>query len=383
MNDIKIERLTAADYDEWLAVIDRVFTIQNRRYMDFEVELPKMCVRDDEHMGKHFAVKKNGKIVSSLGVYPLPMKVAGEDILFSTMGNVVTVPEEEGHGYMTQLLEVAMTELATIGADASRLCGDRMRYNRYGYEYAGFLYNFEVLKSHLKRKFTGFKSDISFVRVDESDTALISEMKKIYEMENAAVVRKNNYDFLKTLCAWKNKPYAAVKNDGSVIGYISVSEKKDSIAEISAISPEAFRELLVYWIITKGEKVVSIGVMPHKVEQIHILSELCQECNITNPSMFKIMNWEKVVNAFFKLKAQYTCVPDGELVIGIENYGNLLLSAENNNVSCVKTEQNPDISLSGLEATRLIFGTYPEQSVADFSHPFLPLPLSWNSQDRV
>ena len=117
--DIKIERLTASDYDEWLAVIDRVFTIQNKRHMDFEVELPKMCVRDDEHMGKHFAVKKNGKIVSALGVYPLPMNVAGEEILFSTMGNVITVPEEEGNGYMTQLLEVAMKELSDLGIDGS------------------------------------------------------------------------------------------------------------------------------------------------------------------------------------------------------------------------------------------------------------------------
>ena len=158
--DIKIERLTASDYDEWLAVIDRVFTIQNKRHMDFEVELPKMCVRDDEHMGKHFAVKKNGKIVSALGVYPLPMNVAGEEILFSTMGNVITVPEEEGNGYMTQLLEVAMKELSDLGIDGSRLCGDRMRYNRYGYEYAGFLYNFEILKHHIVRRFKDFDSDI-------------------------------------------------------------------------------------------------------------------------------------------------------------------------------------------------------------------------------
>ena len=104
-----------------MAVIGRVFTIKNGRHMDFEVELSKMCVRDDEYMGKRFAVKKNDRIVCSLGVYPLPMKVAGEEILFSTMGNVVTVPEEEGHGYMTQFPDDVMKEQAKQSGNSSLL----------------------------------------------------------------------------------------------------------------------------------------------------------------------------------------------------------------------------------------------------------------------
>ena len=30
--------------------------------MNFELELPKMCIKDDYHMGMHFAAKENGKI---------------------------------------------------------------------------------------------------------------------------------------------------------------------------------------------------------------------------------------------------------------------------------------------------------------------------------
>ena len=383
MMDVKIERLTAADYDEWLAAMNRVFTIQNKREMDFELELPKMCVRDDEHLGKHFAIRKNGKIVSALGVYPLPMNVAGEEILFSTMGNVITVPEEEGNGYMTQLLEVAMKELSDLGIDGSRLCGDRMRYNRYGYEYAGFLYNFEILKHHIVRRFKDFDSDISFIKVTEDDCKLLTEMQKAYELEKSRVIRGGDWGFYKTLCAWKNVPYAAVRADGSVVGYLSVNEENDAIAELGAVSDDVYREILVNWIITNGAESITIGLMPHKAAEIRIVSEICQECTITNPSMFKIMNWEKVVNAFFKLKAQYTDIPDGELVVEIENYGRLQLFAQNNTVGCRKTEKSADVSLSHLEATRFLFGTYPERSVCDFAHPFLPLPLSWNSQDRV
>ena len=141
---VEVERLTASDYDEFIPFLNNVFTLAHGRKEDFEKFFPKMCIRDDEHMGKHLAIKKNGKIVSALGVYSLPAKFCGEDIMFSTVGNIATHPDEEGNGYMSILINEAMRELERIGADASRLGGSRQRYNRYGYEASGTVYNFEI-----------------------------------------------------------------------------------------------------------------------------------------------------------------------------------------------------------------------------------------------
>ena len=77
-----IVRLTKNDYDEWLSVLNTVFTKQNNREMNFEKELPKMCVCDDYHMNMHFAVKENGKICALLGVYPIRLKVGDTELLF-------------------------------------------------------------------------------------------------------------------------------------------------------------------------------------------------------------------------------------------------------------------------------------------------------------
>ena len=54
------------------------------RKMDFVAEQPKMWVRSDEYMNKHIGVFEDGKLVSVLGIYPLPVKILGKDFLFMT-----------------------------------------------------------------------------------------------------------------------------------------------------------------------------------------------------------------------------------------------------------------------------------------------------------
>ncbi|MBQ5930028.1 MAG: GNAT family N-acetyltransferase, partial [Clostridia bacterium] len=126
---MELRRLKAEDYDSLLDLLNKVFSIKNQRQVDFEKDLPKMWARTDEQMGKHFGVFEDGKLVSALGVYPLPTIIDGEEFMFSTVGNIATDKEYEGKGYMSQLIDVAMQELKDIKADVSRLGGLRKRYN--------------------------------------------------------------------------------------------------------------------------------------------------------------------------------------------------------------------------------------------------------------
>ena len=45
---MKIERLTAQHYDALIGLLNTVFSKTNRRNMDFEREMPKLRIRDDE-----------------------------------------------------------------------------------------------------------------------------------------------------------------------------------------------------------------------------------------------------------------------------------------------------------------------------------------------
>ena len=105
---MEIKRLKKENYDELISLLNLVFTKQNKCTMDFERELPNMCIRDDAHMKKHIGLFENNKLVSVVGVYPLPAMVLDKKINFCTVGNVATHPDYEGRGYMSLLLNKAM-----------------------------------------------------------------------------------------------------------------------------------------------------------------------------------------------------------------------------------------------------------------------------------
>ena len=150
---MELKRLTAENYDELIGLLDYVFGKKNGKETSFEKSLPGMCRRTDEAMGKHVGIFEDGKLVSALGIYPLPCKIFGEEFMFSTVGNVATLPDYEGRGYMSIILDEAMKELSRIGADASRLGGVRQRYGRYGYEPAGVKYTFTLTSHNVKHTF--------------------------------------------------------------------------------------------------------------------------------------------------------------------------------------------------------------------------------------
>ncbi|MBQ7887111.1 MAG: GNAT family N-acetyltransferase [Clostridia bacterium] len=133
---MKTERLTSRDRDEILSVLNRSFTRPGHT-ADFEKNLPIMWTGEHDYPSRHFGVREDGRLIAMLGVYPLPVSIAGHDLLFSTVGNVATLQEARGKGCMKLLMDAAMEELAHIGADASRLGGIRSRYNRFGYDHAG------------------------------------------------------------------------------------------------------------------------------------------------------------------------------------------------------------------------------------------------------
>jgi predicted acetyltransferase len=159
----KIERLTAKDYDELLHLLNTVFHKEEGN--TFDVFLPVMWERTDERMSKHLAIRENGKIVAVVGVYPLPAKIYGEEIMFSTIGNVATLPEFEGRGMMKALMSQALLEAKRMGIDVARLGGARQRYNRYGFERAGVDYVFKLNRKNIIDYYGGktVENEISYL----------------------------------------------------------------------------------------------------------------------------------------------------------------------------------------------------------------------------
>ena len=385
---MEIVKLHASDYDEWLNVLNTTFSKQNNKEMNFEKELPKMCVRDDNDMGKHIAVKEDGKICALLGVYPFKVNIYGNELKFATVGNVATLPEYEGRGYMRRLMSEAMKELQKIGADASRLGGNRQRYNHYGYETSGYAYHFTI-NDHTA-KYCADNRLVEFKKINADDTAQLEFINKCRKTEGFYVERSTDEtyqgDYL-AMCAWKNVPYIAVDENGDRIGYICSSESKTAIADFYAENLQILKDIIFGWQKLCGTD-VTFSLMPWQYEAIKYFSSVAHYMSISSPSLFKIINFDKVADALIKLKASYTSnLPQGARVIGITGWGNLKISIEkNNHAYCEKTDDTPNIILDKLSATRLLFGPFSAETVVDtdeFFSSVLPLPLSWNTLDRV
>ena len=108
--------------------------------------------------------------------------------------------------------------------------------------------------------------------------------------------------------------------------------------------------------------------------------------SIQIPSNFNVVSFEKVVDAYIKLKASYTCLVPGSVAISIKDYGKIKIFANENDCGCVKFDGECDFELSKPDATRFIFGMHPSVSVIEpnlFAEANFPLPLSWNAQNRV
>ena len=384
---MEIVRLKKEHYDELIALMNKVFSIQNKKEMDFEKDLPKMCVRDDEHVGKHFGIFEDGKLVSAAGIYPLPIDIAGKKLLFSTVGNVVTDPDYEGRGYMSALLDRAMQELQRIGADASRLGGLRQRYNRFGYELCGTRYVVTFSARNHKKRFPGVGEGVSFQRIEREDTALLQAASKLHRKSKVSVERgeENGYeDVYLAMKAWRSIPYAAFK-DGRMIGYLCVNERGDTLFENHAVDTEAFAEMICAWQ-TRYGATIYFYLPPYEEQSVRLFFDRAEMVIVKSPSHFKIINWEGVTDALMKLKATYTDMADGEVRIAIKDYGVLRLYVNGESVGCERVEGDADVELDRLQAARYLFGPLPPAYTAPANRAardWLPLPLSWDHLDRV
>ncbi len=384
---MEIVRLGAEDYREFIDLLDAVFSRKNNREQHFEEELPKMCVPDDLHMNRHLGIREDGRLCAVLGIYPLPTLVGGIPLLFSTVGNVATHWEYEGRGYMRLLMQEAMKELDAIGADASRLGGQRQRYNRYGYESCGNVFSFTLTDKNIKSCMPGFSGDLHFVPIKKEDKEALAFTWELYQQNQIVVDRMGMPDYqdvYASLVAWRCEPWLALDADDIPVGYLTANPN-GSIAEWGARSTDIAFDMICAWQ-QRLKSDISFRVAPYQTLVAQRFSRICESVAQFSPSHFQIRNWDKVVDAFMKLRTSMTLQPDGVWNLEIKDYGTIRMWVKDGLAGCERTAEEPEMVLDRFDASRLLFGPLPTfgvTKVPPFVQAWLPLPLSWNGQDRV
>ena len=382
----QIQQLHAGDMLQLLKFLNAAF-LGDSEAGHFEKILPKMWVDDDAHMEKHYVIRENGKLVSSVGVYPFRVTVAGETLCFATVGNMGTAKEARGKGYLDALYTNANKVLEETGVDIARLGGKRSRYARYGYEQCGVGYRFS-LKTHNAAAYLKNHDlpRLSFRVIRQEDTQLLQRVHDLYRKNGIAADRGDAHELYLTLISAKSVPYAAFAGE-HMVGYFTVAE--DRIYEASADTPELLVNMLCSFIAGRDSG-IEVYLPPDRVAELRLLASFCEGMTQVIPSQYKILNWTKVTNAFLQLKARAIApLADGELILGIREYGNICIRVDGGVGACTRTDLPADLELSVLEASRFLFGVLPphitvavpkEKAVCVAAN--FPLPLYTHHLDK-
>ncbi len=383
---LEVINLKQSDYDEALKLLNDVFTIQNKREMDFEKEMPKIFKKGSKTIENHYGIKEDGKLVSLLGIYPFDVDIMGDGFKFATVGNIATHPDFCGRGYMNHLVNFAMDELSKRGYDVSRLGGLRHRYNRFGYEVCGQKYFFEIGNSarrNLSYENIRFREISPYMSEEIFCCMNLNKKSGFFNMREMPDFTQSVYD---TLTTWQNKPFAAYDESGQMIGYMCVMPDKTTISEIRAKDAETCKNMIFSYQKT-ADKNISFSLSPFERKEVMYFSSVAEKVFCTNPCSFKIINFEKIVDSLMKLKLKhFENLETGSVVIGIEDYGNVEIFSDGENAGSKLTDKAPFVTLSKLDAHRYLFGPVLPCMVAK-TNPFitswLPLPFSWSVLDSM
>lgn len=390
---MEIRKLCADDYDELLAMLNTTFSHQNRRETDFLNELPKMWVRDDEHLSHHLGLFEDGVLAATVGIYPLPVRIGDRSFLFATTGNVATLPQYEGRGYFNILFSMAMEELTKLGADAARLGGARQRYGRFGFEAAGTAYKFTFSARNRIKFYGDAGQDITFLPIRREDTEALAYCQRLSRQAAIYVERSEEDGFRDMYLALGSKhaaPYLALR-EGKPIGYLA--SKADNqfvgqsvngrhILELRTETEEDYIAVVCAWQRHVGTE-ITLSLPPHMPRLVQTLCAGAESVSLISPSRFKIINFAGITDALMQLKPN---LPAGEVILTVTGYGNLRLYSDGTSAGCEKTDLPGEITLDPCTATRLLFGPLGPETVIPH-HPtlsaWLPLPLSWDTLDYV
>lgn len=379
----KVERLNENDYAEVLYVLNASFDTVDPG-ADFEKKLPIMWTREHDYMSKHFGVREDGKIVALLGVYPLPVRVGGQELLFATVGNVATLPEARGKGYMKMLMDEALKEVGRLGIDCARLGGLRSRYNRFGFDHAGVSYTFHLTKRNVAENPP--KQAFTFRLIGRDDTEGIAHARSFQQRSGMYALRKTHTDFYMSTRAWEHQPYLALNAEGKPVGYLAVSADNTKVAEQGVAEGVSVVDMLGAWLNETGVNDVSFKLPPYDAEYVRDAFRCCESWNMGAPSMFWVIHWDRVVEALMNLSLSVKALPEGTASVGIEGWGTLEMTVKDGKAYARHTDAPAQLTLPHRTATQMLFGPLNPGCMAQLPallSAWLPLPLSWNGQDRV
>lgn len=377
-------RGTAEMFDDYLDFINYVFGF-NGDSSDFKKLLPKLYKYEYEPAVNSFVVTENGKFKAAVGAYDHDISVCGCRIKTRGIGNVAVHPYSRGCGYMKKLMNMAIDDMIENGIDLTVLGGRRQRYNYFSYDKMGSNVSMSFNNDNMRHIFgKDRKHEIVFKRLASSDCTMISEIKKLSESKPFFGIRSEE-KYFEIISSWHQKAYVATLN-GDFFGYAVL--KNGDVSEFLLTDESKIPEFIAALYDHIGASSMRVSVPAYLPAYVDALIGICEGYSLECSKFFSVLNYKKVVGAFMNLKATYTNMPEGSIVIDVDGKAGrerLKISVTNGVPSVEYTEEEPDLALSHLDAMNLLFApvSVKRDKLQNFAKIWFPLPIYIYSSDAV
>ena len=351
--------------------------------------LPK-CYREQYRpQDQNYVVTEDGVLTAAVGAYDHEIVVCGRRLPCRGIGNVAVHPDHRSKGYMKLAMNKSLEDMISDGIVLSTLGGRRQRYQYFGYDKAGTLYQFSISLDNIRHTFGNFDAPYTVRIVTDPADSVIDEILKITEDRpfNPIRARETYLDIANT---WKAKLLAfADPTDGDRFMGYCIMDGGNSMSELRLAEGADLMKVIrsVFVLLDSG---FTVNLPAYQAEYVAALSPIAEGSAIHASMMFNVLNYEAAVEAFMALKLTYASIPDGSVTLRIHGYAGdetlrITVKEGKHTVESLPATEAFDLELTHLQATELLFA--PVSGFRETRSPLLrawfPLPIWMYRADEV
>ena len=380
-------RGTDVPYNELMSVLNTSFGFFTPE-TEFLGLLPKLYREEYRPQDQNWVVTEDGVLTAAVGAYDHVIEVCSRRLPCRGIGNVAVHPDHRRKGYMKDAMKQAISDMVKDGVVMSTLGGRRQRYQYFGYDKAGPVYQFSISSDNIRHVYGNAPAPFAVREITDPKDGAIDEILHTTKGSPFAPVR-DRAAYLDIANTWKARLWVLTDPSDAdrFVGYCIFDA--GGISEVRVERNEDFMGLIrsVYAYVDKGFAVL---LPSYEIEYIRAISLIAEGMSVQPSMMFNILNYAAVIEAFLALKLTYATLPDGELTLLIHGYAGderirVTVKEGKHKVELVSEGTAVDLELDHLQATELLFGciSTARETGSELIRLWFPLPLFMYRADEV
>ena len=379
----QIVQLRACDFEEAISFLNRAYGRIN-----FATFLPGLYQPTDHHMGHNLAIRRDGRLVSVVGVFPIQWQVGDRLLRVAGIGGVSTDPDCRRQGLMQRLMEHAVELIGHQGYDLTMLGGQRQRYRHFGWEKAGLSLVFQINPKNIEHDIAGRSHAALKIEPLPDDDQTLAELRRLHDAQPSHC-RRLPASFGDFLGHWNLVPNLVRDGQGRIAGYFVFDSESGSIAELVATDSHVAIDIVAAWSEATAAP-IHVQTAPWPDPFIHRMAAIAEVTTLTSSGNWQIVNWPATVGTLLAFQHRTTPLVHGLVRVRINDANvTIQMRVDGSGSSCQRTCAEPDLEADACTVVRLLFGPTRPSAVmrlgvgAAILEAWCPLPLRLSRLDHV